>query len=249
MPNGSLLIGLTVGLFILGTISGMLGLGVAFAAVPFLGLFLPDLVHQVQPLSLLLNGITALAATYGFARSGFVEWKRAIPLAVVTTVVAPIGSYAAQFVPQMYIWYLYFAAVLYLAYRLFRPVKQRGTQEENFTLALILAVPISILSGLLGVGPGFLLMPALILLGFETKKAAGINAFAVTPPSFSALIPHLSTAQWDVNLTVALLLAGAIGSFLGARITSLYLPGARVKQLFGLLIVVMTLYKIYTLFK
>jgi len=248
MPTGSLLVGLTVGLFILGTISGMLGLGVAFAAVPFLGLFLPDLVHQVQPLSLLLNGFTALAATYGFARSGFVEWKRAIPLAVVTTVVAPIGSYAAQFVPQMYIWYLYFAAVLYLAYRLFRPVKQRGGRE-NFTLALILAVPISILSGLLGVGPGFLLMPALILLGFETKKAAGINAFAVTPPSFSALIPHLSTAQFDVNLTVALVLAGAIGSFLGARITSLYLPGARVKQLFGLLIVVMTLYKIYTLVK
>ena len=248
MPNGSLLVGITVGLFILGTVSGMLGLGVAFAAVPFLGLFLPDLVHQVQPLSLLLNGITALAATYGFARSGFVEWKRAIPLAVVTTVVAPIGSYAAQFVPQIYIWYLYFAAVLYLAYRLFKPVKQQNKQE-NFTLALILAVPISILSGLLGVGPGFLLMPALILLGFETKKAAGINAFAVTPPSFSALIPHLSTAQFDVNLTVALVLAGAIGSFLGARITSLYLPGARVKQLFGLLIVVMTLYKIYTLVK
>ena len=150
--------------------------------------------------------------------------------------------------PQMYIWYLYFAAVLYLAYRLFKPVKQQD-KEENFKLALILAVPISILSGLLGVGPGFLLMPALIILGFETKKAAGINAFAVTPPSFSALIPHLSNAQWDVNLTVALVLAGAIGSFLGARITSLYLPGARVKQLFGLLIVVMTLYKIYTLVK
>jgi len=150
--------------------------------------------------------------------------------------------------PRCTSWYLYFAAVLYLAYRLFKPVKQQDKQE-NFTLALILAVPISILSGLLGVGPGFLLMPTLILLGFETKKAAGINAFAVTPPSFSALIPHFTTALWDVNLTIALVLAGAISSFLGARITSLYLPGGRVKQLFGLLIVVMTLYKIYTLFK
>jgi ABC-type enterochelin transport system permease subunit len=36
---------MTVGLFILAFISGMLGLGVAFAAIPFLGLFLPDLVH------------------------------------------------------------------------------------------------------------------------------------------------------------------------------------------------------------
>ena len=67
---------MAVGLFILSVVSGMLGLGVAFSAVPFLGLFLPDLVHQVQPLSLLLNGITALFAVFGFARSGLVDWRR-----------------------------------------------------------------------------------------------------------------------------------------------------------------------------
>lgn len=93
----------------------------------------------------------------------------------------------------------------------------------------------------------FLLMPTLILLGFEAKRAAGINAFAVCPPSFSALVPHLGTATFDVALTAGLLLVGAAGSFLGARITSLYVPGARLKQLFGLVIVILTLYKIYTM--
>jgi uncharacterized membrane protein YfcA len=59
--------------------------------------------------------------------------------------------------------------VFYFAYRLFKPVK--GSQGmENFKLAAILVVPISILSGFLGVGPGFLLMPTLVLLGFEPKK-------------------------------------------------------------------------------
>lgn len=239
---------ITLGLFMLAVISGMLGLGVAFAAVPFLGLFLPDLVNQVQPLSLLLNGLTALFATFGFARSGYVDWKKAIALAAVTTISAPLGSYLAQFIPQIYIWYVYFASVLFLSYRLFRPIKERPGEEE-FKLACILAIPISILSGFLGVGPGFLLMPTLMILGFEAKRAAGINAFAVTPPSFSALIPHLSTAQFDMNLTVALLIVGAIGSFLGARVTSLYVPSGRIKQLFGILIVIMTLYKIYTLFR
>lgn len=239
---------ITLGLFILATISGMLGLGVAFAAVPFLGLFLPDLVNQVQPLSLLLNGLTALFATFGFARSGYVDWRKAIVLATVTTISAPIGSYLAHFIPQIYIWYVYFASVLFLSYRLFRPIKERPGEEE-FKLACILAIPISILSGFLGVGPGFLLMPTLMILGFEAKRAAGINAFAVTPPSFSALIPHLSTAQFDMNLTIALLIVGAIGSFLGARVTSLYVPSGRIKQLFGILIVIMTLYKIYTLFR
>ena len=239
---------MTIGLFLLSVISGMLGLGVAFSAVPFLALFLPDLVHQVQPLSLLLNGITALFAVFGFAQSGFVDWKKAITLAIVTTLTAPFGAWLVQHVTQFYVWFAYLLAVIYIAYRLFKPVKERPG-DENFRLALILAVPISVLSGFLGIGPGFLLMPTLILVGFEAKKAAGINAFAVCPPSFSSLIPHIGTAQWDFNLTVTLLVVGAVGSFAGARLTSLYLPSGRVKQLFGILIVIMTVYKIYTLLR
>jgi uncharacterized membrane protein YfcA len=239
---------MVVGLGVLAVVSGMLGLGVAFAAVPFLSLFLPNLVHQVQPLTLLLNGLTALFATLGFARSGYVDWKKAITLAVVTTVSAPIGALLAQSINQTFILIIYFAAVAYLAYSLFRPVKARDGEAENFRLALFLAIPISILAGFLGIGPGFLLMPTLILLGFEAKKAAGINAFAVTPPSFSALIPHLGTAIWDPALTAALLLIGAAVAFLGARVTSLWMPSGRLKQTFGVLIVVMTAYKVFTLF-
>jgi uncharacterized protein len=237
---------MVIGLGILAVASGMLGLGVAFAAVPFLAFFLPDLIHQVQPLSLLLNGITALFAVFGFAQSGYVDWRKAIILAVVTTLSAPFGAWLVLYTPVMIVWIAYLLSVIYLAYRLFRPVQARPG-EENFKLALILAVPISVLSGLLGVGPGFLLMPTLILVGFEPKKAAGINAFAVMPPSFSSLIPHMSTARFDLQLTAALLLVGAAGSFLGARLTSLYVPSGRIKQFFGVLIVIMTAYKIYTL--
>lgn len=270
------------GLLVLSVLSGMVGLGVAFAAVPFLSLFLPDLVHQVQPLSLLLNGVTGCMATLGFAKSGFVDWKRGGALAIVATVCAPLGSYLATHTSQRYVWYLYFLAVVYLAYRMFRPVKERPGQE-NFKLALLLLAPIAMLAGFLGVGPGFLLMPVLLILGFEAKKAAGMNALAITPPSFSALVPHLSAAHllWshtapgaasvglssqasnpallslfvqhtgsvhlDVTLTLVLVIAGSLGSFAGARLTSLYVPGPRVKQIFGVLLVVMTVYKIWTL--
>ncbi len=237
---------LVAGLFVLSVVSGMLGLGVAFAAVPFLALFLPDLVHQVQPLSLLLNGLTALFAAFGFARSGYLDWSRALPLAVVTTLFAPLGALAAQRVDPTLIWALYLASVVYLAYRLFRPVRERPGRED-FRVALVLAAPISVLSGLLGVGPGFLLMPTLIIVGFPAKRAAGINAFAVTPPSFSALVPHLSAAIWDPALTVTLLAVGAIGAFGGALIASRWVPAVRLKQLFGVLIVVMTAYKIAVL--
>jgi len=232
-----------IGLGVLAVASGMLGLGVAFVAVPFLALFMDDLVHEVQPLSLLLNGITALFAAFGFARSGYIQWDRAVKLAAVTTVAAPLGAMLAQLTEPTIIWVVYLAAVGYLAYRLFRPVKERPGHED-FRRVMILAAPIAVLSGLLGVGPGFLLMPTLIVAGFPTKVAAGINAVAVTPPSFSALVPHLSSARFDPGLTVALLVVGAAGAFFGARITSRFVPSTSLKQMFGVLIVVMTVYKV-----
>jgi hypothetical protein len=255
------LIIMAVGLLVLSVASGMLGLGVAFAAVPFLGFFLHDLVHEVQPLSLFLNGITALFSLFGFARSGLVAWKPAILLAVVTTICAPIGGYLAQIVNANYLWAFYFVAVAFLAWRLFLPEKQASAPaatntaaqpsnpaagaEPNLMIALLLAAPISVIAAMLGVGPGFLLLPTLIILGYESKHAAAINALAVTPPSFSALIPHIETAKVDLHLAAVLIIVGAIGSFFGARITSLYVPGKRLKQIFGVLIVVMTAYKLF----
>lgn len=238
---------MAVGLAVLSIASGMLGLGVAFAAVPFLGFFLHDLVHEVQPLSLFLNGITALFSLFGFARSKLVDWRPAILLAIVTTVTAPFGAWFALHVDARLLWAFYFVAVALLAWRMFLPDKEGegGGAEPNLRLALILAAPISIVAGLLGVGPGFLLLPTLILLRYEPKHAAAINALAVTPPSFSALIPHIATARVDLTLGAVLVVVGAVGSFLGARITSLYVPGKRLKQAFGALIVVMTAYKLF----
>lgn len=238
------------GLLVLSIVSGMLGLGVAFAAVPFLGFFMTDLVHQIQPLSLILNGVTAIFSVLGFSRSGLVAWREALLLAVVTTVVAPLGAWLAEFTAQSWLWVIYFLAVAFLTWRLFTPDKARDDSAAtprdmpNLKLAMLLAIPISVLAGLLGVGPGFLLMPTLILVGFDAKRAAAINAVAVTPPSFSALIPHLATATLDPHVALVLLVVGAVGSFFGARLTSRFVSAPRLKQIFGVLIVVMTAYKL-----
>jgi hypothetical protein len=188
-------------------------------------------------------------------------WKPAILLGTVTTLTAPLGGYLAQIVNPNHLWALYFVAVAYLAYRMFLPEKPASertgkgvaaetqgptfTIDANLRLALLFAAPISVVAGMLGVGPGFLLLPTLILVGYESKHAAAMNALAVTPPSFSALLPHIATAKVDLPLAALLVLVGAVGSFLGARITSLYVPGRRLKQMFGVLIVVMTAYKLY----
>ena len=240
---------IVAGLLVLSVASGMLGLGVAFAAVPFLGFFMADLVHQVQPLSLFLNGVTALFAAFGFARSGLVSWRPAIALTAVTATFAPVGSWLAQYVAQDWLWGIYLLAVAYLAWQMFRRPREESDApaSPDLRLALLLAVPISVLAGLLGVGPGFLLMPVLILVRDEPKLAAGINAVAVTLPSFTALAPHLATARVDLRLAAVLVVVGAAGSFLGARLTSRFVSGPLLKRIFGILIVVMTAVKVASL--
>jgi uncharacterized membrane protein YfcA len=121
----------------------MLGLGVAFSAIPFLSFFYNDLVNQVQPLALLLNGITAIFSAFGFARSGYIKWKEALILSIITTIFAPVGAFLVYYVKQIYIWIIYLISVIYLTYRLWKPVKKEETQKENFVLVLILAIPIS----------------------------------------------------------------------------------------------------------
>lgn len=243
----TLLLFIAMGLLLLATISGMLGLGVAFAAVPFLSLFFDDLINQVQPLTLLLNGLTAAFAAFGFARSGFVQWRQVWLFAIIATVAAPLGSYVSRFVPTTVLWIIYGACVVVLLYVLFGPQPARAGDGVNMPLALLVAAVSTALASMLGVGPGFLLVPGLIALGFNAKSAAATNAVAATPASFAALLPRLPTANFgDPTWTVTLLVVGAAGAFLGARISSVYVSERWLKLIFGAIVIIMTVYKFST---
>jgi hypothetical protein len=78
-------------LFGLSFVSGMLGLGVAFVAIPVLGLVGYDLKDVIQPWALLLNGLTAISVAVAFWRAGMVDRRGALVLIVITTIFAPIG--------------------------------------------------------------------------------------------------------------------------------------------------------------
>ncbi len=224
---------LTVILFLLSFLSGMMGLGVAFIATPVLGLFGLDLKHEIMPLSLWLNGITAISSAITLARKGMVDWRTAIPLLILTTLVAPIGVWLLQFVATNTIWWIYVGVLLFLSYRMAFPPPQDDDKpgvinDQTRIKAGIASIAIGIFAGFLGVGPGFLMMPTLVLLGYTARIAAATNAVIVTLPSFSAFVTHLINAQFDVLLLVltsvsAVLGAQAGASFMARRVKSLVL--------------------------
>ncbi len=235
-------------LFGLSMVTGMLGIGVAFAAVPLLSLFMSDLVNEVHPLSLVLNGVTALFSLFGFAHAGLVNWKRAAMLAAVTTLGAPMGATLAREVPAIYLWIAYFAAVGYLLHHLFGKPLQDGVVEK-FTLGLWLAFPIALLTGFIGVGPGFMLVPVLAQCGVRFKEAAALNSFAVVPSSFAAAWIHFGHAHFEANFTLVLVGAGAAGALIGSVLASRRIPVALLRRILGITILMVTLYKLAQLLR
>ncbi len=241
---------MALGVAVLAFFSGMLGFGVALAAVPFLSLFLDNLVHQVQPSSIALGGATALFAALGFGRSGYVDWRLGWRLAVVAGLVSPVGVWLAQRTNPTLLWTLYFISVSYLLYRMVHPrYVQPSVQAVAPAKALLLVVPIAVYSTMLGVGVGFLLVPTLIMLGMEPKRAAGTNALAVVAQSLTAFLYHAPTAQIDRGMLAITALGGVVGSYFGARFTSKQLGGAQVRWVFALMMGAMMLYRAVLLFR
>jgi len=171
--------------------------------VSLLSLFLSDLVNGVYPLSLVLNGVTALFSLIGFAHAGLVRWRRAALLCIPTSIGAPLGALMARDVPEIYLWLVYFAAVSYLLYEIFWVAATREGQDERFGLACALAFPISVITGLIGVGPGFVLVPVLARCGIKLKEAAALNTFAVVPSSFAAASMHMGHAHLELGIVAA----------------------------------------------
>jgi uncharacterized membrane protein YfcA len=233
-------------IFSMSVVSGMLGIGVAFAAIPILSLGNMDLVNGVQPVALFLNGITALFSAVAFARAGYVEWRRSAQLAAVATVFSPLGALAALHTGELVLWGCYFVAVAGILYFLLR---KREEEQERLPFARVLALsaPIAALSGLLGVGAGFLLVPLMVFSGFTTHRAAAMNSVAVVPASFAALVPHIGSATVSVSSALPIVICAAVGAFLGGFLSSRTISEKALRRVFIVVIVALAGYKLVTL--
>jgi len=241
-------------LFVLSFLAGMMGLGVAFIATPVLGLFGFNLKDTIMPLSLWLNGLTAIAGAVAYTRAKMVDWRTAIPLLLITAITAPFGVLLLQFIPVTVLWWLYAALLVFLAWRMAFPGKQLDdTKEAVITDGArakggVISAGIGLVAGILGVGPGFLMVPTLVLLGMTTRIAAATNSVIVTVPSFTAFFMHLSTmGHINVLLYSATSIAAVAGAWLGARFMASRVKSKTLSSLFAGALVLLALQRIVIL--
>lgn len=228
-------------------VSGMLGIGVAFAALPLLSLNGGDLVNELQPVALFLNAVTALFSAIAYGRAGQIDWRSAGWISLVATAMAPIGSLAAGLTGVRALWSAYLGAVLVVfAMTFVRPPALAA--GRNLGAALIATAPISLFSAVLGVGPGFLLVPVMLFMGWSARTAAAINAVAVVPSSLAALAPHLPSADVDIAYYAPIVALSAAASLVGGRLASRRMPERGLRLIFAFALAGLAAYKAILLY-
>lgn len=269
MSLGLLAVAAVAGLLI-GLSLGALGGGGSVLAVPVLVYALGQSPGQATTGSLVVVGLTSLIGAITAHRAGNLMLGRGVAFGVVAIAGAAVGAKASGLVPGSVLMAA-FAALLVVvaAVMLTRQLKarrarargeepQKRSQVDDPIIAfsptfacacpralkvLVTATVVGLLTGFLGVGGGFLVVPALVLaLGLPMELAAGTSLVVITITSAAALVVRAGTATHpDWTLVGLLTIAAVIGGWLGARIAT-RVHTDRLQSTFTLLLIAVAAY-------
>jgi uncharacterized protein len=221
------------------TLLTIAGVGAAFVLIPvFLALGIE--VHAAMATALLLNAVAMSVASVNFVRKRLVVWKVALPMVVVASALSPIGAWVSQGLDRtvllwLFVGFLVFAALMMLLYT---PRVRETASGSKVLLAVGLGVGglAGFLGGLLGVGGGNIIVPALVALGFDPKKASASTSFVVIFSSLTGFLGHMSLAGMNYTLLGWTSAGSAAGAVLGSWLMIDKLKGRQVKMLIGLVL-------------
>ncbi len=237
------MIALAVALSVLVGVSlGLLGGGGSILTVPLLTYVAGVDAKNAIATSLLVVGVTSAVAAVTHARAGRVRWK----LAGVFGVAAMAGAYAggrlARFVPGNILLIGFAMIMIAAAVAMLRGRRELADESAGrlpVIKILLQGAAVGLISGLVGAGGGFLLVPALALLGgLPMPVAVGTSLVVISVQSFAGLAGHLATESIDWRLAGMITAAAVAGSIVGGLLISRVDP-AGLRKAFGWFVLVM----------
>ncbi len=218
---------------------GLVGGGGSILAVPVLVYVLGEPVRAATTESLVIVGTTALLGALDHARAGAVRVRTALVFGAAGALGALPGTALNRHVGG-HVLLLAFGAVLLAAAAAMargRPGAAAGPVERGvWRRALPAGLATGFLTGLFGVGGGFVIVPALsLLLGLPMAAAVGTSLLVIALTSAAALAAHLSSGGVDVGITAAFTAAAVAGAFAGSRLGR-RTPAHRLARAFALLV-------------
>ncbi|WP_037853721.1 sulfite exporter TauE/SafE family protein [Streptomyces sp. NRRL S-340] len=227
---------------VVGLTLGALGGGGSVLAVPALVYLLGFTPAAATTASLVIVTATSLTALYTHARAGQVRWKAGAAFAAAGMLPAAAAGAAAVHVPQALLTVAFAATAALSALAMLRPAAtaRRASGDVPPGRAAAAGAGLGTLTGLLGVGGGFLAVPALVtVLAFEMEAAVGTSLLVITVNSVASLATR-SGAAASLDWTVIGPFAGTavLGAWDGKRMAA-KVTGPRMQRIFaGVLLVV-----------
>ena len=246
----SLWLSLLIGLFI-GLALGALGGGGSILTVPALVYLLGQSGRDASTASLVIVGITSLISMISYARGHQVRWKSGLVFGAAGIASSYLGTLANRHVAEPVL-LLSFAALM-LVVGVVMIIKSRrahpdgdgdggkSTPQRGSMKAAVQVVAagllVGFLTGFLGVGGGFLIVPALtFVLRLPMIAAVGTSLLVITMNSATALLARLNhpALNWHVILPVTA--AAVVASLLGKLLAS-HIPNRALTRAFAVLII------------
>ncbi|EQC47807.1 sulfite exporter TauE/SafE [Bacteriovorax sp. BSW11_IV] len=245
---------MTIGYFLalfIGISLGLLGGGGSILTVPILVYVLEMPAKSSIALSLVIVGVTALISALGHARKKNVNFKIAFIFAPMAMLGAFLGARLSKLMDGSTQLILFAIIMLLAAIFMFKGQKTNEKEDENETkeikktLILIQAFIVGIITGIVGVGGGFLIVPALVLLtGVSMKVAVGTSLLIIAFNSFSGFVGYIGTIEIPWMFLSIFTTVTVIGSLIGGHLSS-YISSAKLKKVFAVFLIIMGFFILY----
>lgn len=255
------IIGYIASVFV-GVSLGLIGGGGSILVVPILiYLFHVDVV-MATAYSLFVVGSSSTIGAFTNYRKGLVDVKtgvvfgipaiasvyltRKFLLPAIPNEIAQLGE--LMLTKDLALLLLFAVVMIVAAAAMIRKPKVTAEDEEeteqvfNYPLILVEGVFVGVLTGLIGAGGGFIIIPALVLLSkLPMKKAVGTSLMIIAAKSLLGFLGDVSNYPMDWPFLLSIAGLAVVGIFIGTKLSN-YIPGKKLKPAFGWFVLVMGIY-------
>ena len=205
---------------LVGVSLGLLGGGGSILAVPLLVYVAGLPAQEAVATSLFVVGVTSLAGLVPHARAGRVRWRTGLLFGGAGMVGSYLGGRLSAQVPGTLLLVAFAVMMLATATAMIRGRGEpRQADELRPVPALGLGVLVGAVTGFVGAGGGFLIVPALVLVGGLPMVAAiGTSLLVISMQSAAGLAGHLSGTSIPWSLALAVTVSAILGSLIGSRL-------------------------------
>lgn len=242
-----------LGAVAIGLVLGLLGSGGSILTVPVLVYLAGQPDKMAIAGSLAIVGAIALVGAASYARQGLVDWRSVVGFGLPGIVGTYLGAVLAASVPGAVQLVLFGVVMIAAAGAMLKGRSGLDGDARPARPAWMVAglgAAVGVMTGLVGVGGGFLIVPALVLLlGLDMRSAVGTSLSIIVLNSLTGFLKYLDVLteagealDWRLIGTFAAI--GIVGSLVGSRLSP-HVPQTQLRRGFAVFLVVMGAFILY----